>query len=107
MRTAIVILIQQSAPQRPQCFADDDIWHSWLRSAHDEGLRIVRRADRRPNAKHRKPDCGPMQPVRYELLPTEHIPYCDGCLLSHQKRMQAQGRCHPCETQLEDADATA
>lgn len=104
MRVSIVALVQTSAPQRPACFADDFIWHQWLVSAHQSGLRVVRRADARPNAAYRAPESA-YGSTHYELLPTRQIPYCVGCLWQHQRRMDAQGRCQPCEVQTEDADA--
>ena len=74
--------------------SDDWLWASWLRSAHESSLQVVRRADHRPSARRRT---GQQPPVHYELLPTQRIPYCAGCLTDHKTRMKEQGRCRPCD----------
>lgn len=87
-RTPIEDLIASTAPARPACFHDDAQWKSWLESAHESGIRIVRRIDEHQRTPNRR--------THYEMLPTREINYCGECLVGRQRRMQEQGKCHPC-----------
>jgi hypothetical protein len=102
--TDVPTLIEQSAPARPACFADDALWKSWLLTAHVSGIRIVRRAD---HAKGR----GANRTERhafYVMLPTKQIAYCLDCPMHHMHRMQAAKRCDPTEVSLRElADSEA
>lgn len=100
MRVAIVQLINDSAPARPACFESDELWRSWLQSAHESGTRIVRRVDENQRTPNRR--------THYAMLPTKEIDYCASCTAGFQKRMQAVGKCQPCNALIEQepADAT-
>ena len=98
-RRLVITMIQAAPPPRPACFPDDKAWRDWLVSAHISGLRVVRRVD-----------VGKSQGCRqtsHRLLPTEKIPYCDGCTTGHQRRMLEQNRCHPCVVPVLEFDESA
>jgi hypothetical protein len=92
MRTDMATLIEQSAPARPACFASESLWRSWLLSAHESGVRIVRRADLGKSRGDRH--------SRYVMLETKQIPFCVDCPMHHMHRMQAAKRCEPTEVSL-------
>lgn len=95
-RQAVILMIQACPPPKPECFSLEKTWRDWLVQAHLSGLRVVRIVD-----------VGKSQGCRItqrRLLPTNQIPYCDGCTAGHQAAMQAVNRCHPSPV-METAEA--
>lgn len=99
MRKTLITLIIDNAPPRPPCFDDDDDWKSWLISAHLGGMRVVRRVDIGKHHDSRR--------TWHEVLPTKQIDYCSDCTQRRQARMQAAGRCDPCEVSEQEEAAEA
>ena len=95
-RMAVIMLIQAAPPPRPACYPDDHAWREWLVGAHVSGLRVVRRVD-----------VGKSQGCRqtsHRLLPTRQIPFCSNCTQGYQRRMEAEGKCHPCDVTLPETE---
>lgn len=96
-RQRVVDLIAQSAPPAPPCFDNQADWKAWLASAHETGIRIVKRIEVGDVKNGR--DRG-WRHTQYEMLPTNRISYCEDCDRRRQQAMAAQDRCRPCDAEI-------
>lgn len=86
-RMTIVMVIENTAPPRPACFPSEEVWHDWLRVAHQSGLGVVRRSDTGKSRGERD--------VHFEVRLTAQIAYCRDCSAAYRARMESESRCFP------------
>lgn len=87
MRTDLVKLIRNEAPQHPACFDSQAQWVEFLVTAHASGLKVLRRQD---IGKHRG-----QRVTSFAVLPVGQQSHCVECAKGRQDRMKAEGRCFP------------
>lgn len=87
MRTDLIKLIRNEAPQSPACFDSQSQWVEFLVSAHASGAKVLRRVDTGKHRGHRV--------TRFEVLPVGQQSHCVECAKGRQDRMKAEGRCFP------------
>lgn len=87
MRTDIVKLIHDEAPQRPACFETHGDWTRWLVGAHEAGLKVVRRVDTGKHSGKRE--------THFAVLPVGQQSHCMECSQARRDTMKAAGRCFP------------